>query len=99
MANTLQKAEFRFVIFRDGDKWYGSALEVNITESGNSPEEVLFLLNEAMTGYFLTARDIGDASVLNQTPDPEYEQKWNEGNTVPIPASIFEVGKRNLVAA
>ena len=99
MQNTLEKATFRFVIFKEDDKWYGAALEINVVESGSNPEEVLFLLHEAMTGYFLTARDIKDPSVLNQEPDPEYIAKWQEGDRIPVPASIFEIGKRNLTAA
>ncbi|MEK7576550.1 MAG: hypothetical protein AAB482_02535 [Patescibacteria group bacterium] len=99
MKNTLENAQVRYVIFKENDKWYGAALEVNIVESGNSPEEVLFLLNEAMTGYFLTARDIADVGVLNQDIDPEYEAMWNEASKVPLTPNIFDVGKRNFASA
>jgi predicted RNase H-like HicB family nuclease len=97
--NTLKNASFRFVIFKENDQWHGAALEANIVKTGSTPEEVLLLLNEAMTGYFLTAQDIKDESILNQEPDPEYIERWEEGNATPAPANIFEAGRRNLIPA
>ena len=76
--NTTQKGSIRCIIFREGDTWYGVALEFNIVESGNDPREVMLLLDEAMRGYI---KGVSKAklsySVLNQKTDPEYEQLWS----------------------
>ena len=101
MQNTLGGGTVRYVIFKEDDTWYGAALEFNIVESGNNPEEVIFLLNEAIAGYVETAQKIGKKaeSTLNQEPDPEYEHMWQQGQHMPLPPAIFEVGTRNLVVA
>lgn len=77
-ANTLQKGSVRYIIFREENTWYGVALEFNIVEQGNNPQEVLFLLFEAMAGYVESAKKAkGRPHILNQKPDPEYERLWN----------------------
>jgi len=97
--NTLQKGSARFIIFREGDVWYGSCLEFNIVESGDTPQEAMLLLVEAIEGYLESARKIkARPQILNQKADPEYEQMWTAAQEQrKIPArEIFSFGKLNL---
>lgn len=76
--NTLQRGSVRCLIFREGDTWYGAALEFNIVEDASNPREAFLFLNEAVTGYLEAAQKIkARPHILNQTPDPEYEALWN----------------------
>ena len=75
--NTLQKGSVRYLIFKDGDTFFGTALEFNIMVEGAHPAEAFLLLNEAVQGYIEAARKIKlRPQVLNQKPDPEYEKMW-----------------------
>lgn len=77
-ANTLQKGSVRVIIFRDGDTWYGVALEFNIVEEGDNPREVMILLDSAIRGYIDSAKKLkARPHILNQKPDQEYEKLWN----------------------
>lgn len=73
--NTLRRGLVRFLIFREGDTWYGVGLEFNIVESGSTPQEALFLLSEAVHGYLESARKVkARPHILNQKSDAEYEE-------------------------
>jgi len=88
--NTLQKGSVRNIIFREGKKWFGVALEFNIVETGDDAQEVMILLEEATRGYLASARKgkLGPA-VLNQEPDPEYAKLWRgKENPALIPSPI-----------
>lgn len=77
--NTLQKGSVRFIIFREGDTWYGTCLEFNIVESGDTPQEAMILLFEAAQGYLESAKKIkARPSILNQKSDTEYEDMWTD---------------------
>ena len=77
--NTLKKGSVRFLIFRDGQSYFGVALEFNVIVEASSPEEAYIFLNEATNGYLEAARKIKiRPSVLNQKTDPEYEKMWDE---------------------
>jgi hypothetical protein len=79
MRNTYHSGQIRTIIFKEGDTWYGVALEFNIVESGNDPREVMLLLDEAMRGYIKGASKAKlSATVLNQETDPEYEKLWSQ---------------------
>ncbi len=96
MKNTYQKGKVRSLIFRDGDTWYGVALEFNIVESGNDPREVMLLLDEAMRGYIKSAgkAKLGD-TILNQKTDPEYEMIWKNielKNPIKSPFKVYSSG-------
>lgn len=72
----------RNVIFREGNSFYGVALEFNIVEQGDSPQEVMLLLDEAVRGYLESAqKNKLSTSVLNQDIAPEYELLWNAGQS------------------
>ncbi len=75
--NTLRKGSVRFLIFRDGESFFGVALEFNVIVEGANPQEVFLFLSEAVSGYLEAARKTKlRPSVLNQKPDPEYERMW-----------------------
>ena len=76
--NTLKKGSVRFIIFKEDDTWYGVALELNIVEEGDNPVEVMASLFQAVQGYVETARKLKMRPIpLNQKPDKEYEELWN----------------------
>lgn len=107
--NTLQKGGIRYIVFKDADSWYAVGLEFNIVESGDTPQEALILLFEAVQGYVESARKIkARPSILNQKIDAEYSQMWNNlerGTGEPAKLPIFTFGtlslrkKQSLVAA
>ncbi len=75
--NTHRSGSVRSIIFREKDEWFGVALEFNIVETGDSPEEVMVLLDEAIKGYVESAQKAKlSIRVLNQKTDPEYEKLW-----------------------
>lgn len=76
--NTSYQGNVRTLIYEEGGVWYGVALEFNIVESGDSPQEVMVLLAEAINGY-VEATNIAKSSisVLNQEVDPLFEKLWD----------------------
>ena len=96
--NTLQKGSVRYIIFKEGDTWYGVALEFNIVEDGDNPVEVMASLFEAIEGYIETAQKLKMRPMpLNQTPDKEYQDLWNkleetEDEKHAIPENIYTFG-------
>lgn len=76
--NTLKKGSVRYIVFKEGNKWYAVALEFNIVEEGDDPREVLLFLFEAIQGYVKSAIKIkARPHVLNQKADKEYEDLWD----------------------
>lgn len=98
--NTLQRGSVRFIIFRDGDTWYGTCLEFNIVEEGSTPREAYILLSEAVIGYLESARKIKTRPhILNQRTDPEYEMLWNslqEKGRKKVEKKVFSFGSLNI---
>lgn len=95
--NTLEKANIRYLIFREGDTWYGAALELNIVEDATDPREAFVLLMEAVYGYIEGARRIkGGEDVLNQEPDPEYEALWQRPFSARKRIDVFATGILNI---
>jgi predicted RNase H-like HicB family nuclease len=77
--NSLKKGSVRYIIFKEDEVWYGTCLEFNIVESGDTPQEAMLLLFEAIQGYLESAKKIkARPNILNQKPDPEYEKMWDE---------------------
>lgn len=93
--NTIQHGSVRNVIFEENGEWFGAALEFNIVETGDSPQEVMVLLDEAVRGYVESAQkaNLSD-SVLNQEVDPEYEALWNKNSS-----EGYEHGEKKLYSA
>lgn len=76
--NTLKKGCVRYIVFKEKGLWHAVALEFNIVETGDDPDEVLFLLFEAIQGYVESAQKIkARPNIFNQTPDPEYQKIWD----------------------
>ena len=77
--NTPQKGHVRYIVFKENDTWYASALEFNIVESADDPKIALINLFDAIEGYVESCRKIKGVRVspLNQKTDPEYEKLWS----------------------
>ncbi len=92
--NTPSKGAVGYILFKEGDTWYGVALEFNIVESGDDQDVVMYNLQEAIRGYVEAQRKMKGARsypALNQKPDEEYERLWDVLQTSkPIP-SPYEV--------
>lgn len=105
--NTLQKGSVRFIVFREDNTWYGTCLEFNIVESGDTPREALLLLLEAVQGYLESTKKVkARPQVLNQKADAEYEEMWDklkeQKNVSPKEIYTFgnlNIGGRAMVAA
>jgi hypothetical protein len=101
MKNTLKRGVIRNIIFKEGDTWYGVAMEFNIVVEGDTPEIASFDLQEAMSGYLESLGNskvggIRTDEILNQQSDPEYETLWKklEGNEpIESPYQIYSFGK------
>lgn len=97
--NTLQKGSVRYIVFRERNCWYAAGLEFNIVESGDTPQEALFLLFEALQGYVEAARKYkARPIILNQKTDAEYETMWKgqKENKKSVLDKIFTSGIVNL---
>lgn len=95
--NTLQKGSVRYVVFREGKTWYAAGLEFNIVETGDTPQEALLLLIEAIQGYIESARKINAPSdILNQAPDLEYQKMWQGKKGGLQRQNVFAIGELNL---
>lgn len=99
--NTRHSGSVRSVIFEEGGVWFGAALEFNIVETGDSPQEVMVLLDNAIKG-FVESADKAKLSigVLNQEVDPEYETLWNQGRSALEMAGkrVYSVSSQPLAA-
>jgi predicted RNase H-like HicB family nuclease len=99
IKNTLQKGSVRYIIFRESGKWYAVGLEFNIVEIGDSPQEAMLLLFEALAGYVESARKIkARPIILNQKSDSEYEEMWDglQGQRAKKSENIFSFGRLNI---
>jgi len=95
--NTAKKGKVRYIVFKEGDTWFGVALEFNIVVDGDSADVVNFNLQEAIRGYVESMRKIkGPRSApLNQKPDVEYLNLWNKlaaDKPVPSPIQVQNYG-------
>ena len=94
--NTLKKGSVRCIIFKEAGIWYGVALEFNMVEQGQDPLAVMASLNQAIAGYIETARKYKmRLFALNQKPDKEYEDLWNnltEHKKIPIEKQVYQFG-------
>lgn len=91
--NTPQKGHVRCIVFKDGDSWYGVALEFNIVESSDDADVVRSNLDEAIQGYVESQSKIKGSKVapLNQKTNSEYEKLWNHLTTGKPVLSPYEV--------
>jgi predicted RNase H-like HicB family nuclease len=92
--NTLKKGSVRYIVFKEDNVWYAVGLEFNIVESGDTPQEALLLLFEALTGYIEAARKIKDKNVLNQKTNSEYERIFvNSKNKKPFLIGSLDINQ------
>lgn len=110
--NTPKEGQFRWMIFKDGKDWIGTALEFNITVTGNDPRVVEAELHEAASGYIEAAKGLKNirpqkiSPILNQTAEDEYEERWSaaqksvqQGVPSPLSSDMYKFGVANLAAA
>lgn len=91
--NTLKKGSVRYIIFKEDNVWYGVALEFNIVEEGDNPEEVMASLFRAIKGYVETARKLKMRPMpLNQKPDKEYQDLWDDLEDGKSKEEVFTFG-------
>ena len=99
--NNLPQGSVRYIVFKEDSAWFAVALEFNIVESGDDPQEALILLFEAIKGYIASAVKNNIASeVLYQVPAEEYENLWTKlaaHKPIPSPFSVFTHGETSLV--
>lgn len=97
----MQKGNVRYIVFREEDTWYAAALEFNIVESGDTPQEAMLLMFEGMTGYIESARKMKMRdSILNQKADKEYELMWSQLQQKKQPSHpVFTSGSLNIPQA
>ena len=94
--NTLQKGSVRYIVFKEADTWYAVGLEFNIVETGDTPDEALFLLFGAIRGYVNSAKKIkARPGILNQKIDPEYEALWGKRESTSKPV-IYTFGEQSI---
>ncbi|OGF63158.1 hypothetical protein A2662_00725 [Candidatus Giovannonibacteria bacterium RIFCSPHIGHO2_01_FULL_45_33] len=90
--NTLKKGSVRFLIFRDGESWFGVALEFNVVVEAANPQEAYIFLNEATSGYLESARKAKlRPIVLNQKPEAEYEKMWQANQDAKLKAKYEKI--------
>lgn len=96
--NTLQKGSIRYVVFKENDTWYAVGLDFNIVESGDTPQEAILLLFEALSGYIESAKKIKSRpGILNQITDREYEEMWqNSQKDKKQRKNVFSSGVLNM---
>lgn len=75
--NTSEKGRVRFIIFKEGNDWYGVALEFNLVVEGEDAPTAFFNLNSAIQGYVEATKAAHlRNTVLNQDIDHEYAKLW-----------------------
>ena len=95
--NTTQKGAVRCIVFKDGNTWYGVALEFNIVESADDADVVRFNLDEAIQGYVESQKKLKGTRVspLNQKPAKEYADLWAKlvaRKPIPSPYKVRSFG-------
>ncbi len=97
--NTLQKGSVKILVFSEKSAWYAAALEFNIVEAGETPQEAMLLMFEATQGYLESAKKIkARPQILNQVPDAEYALMWRENVEAKKQSpSVFFAGTMNVL--
>lgn len=97
--NTLKSGRVRTIVFKEGDTWYGVALEFNIVVEANDKEVAHFNLQEAIRGYVDSLKKVKgfragtETQTLNQLADEEYEKMWDSlQSNQSVPSPIEQVG-------
>ena len=84
--------QIRVLVYKEGGVYYASALELNITSSGDDKFLALYNLDEAVRGYIeIIQKENLSENLLNQEVDPDLENLWNnfvQNKPVPSPYTI-----------
>lgn len=84
--NTTEKGQVRCIIFREGDTWYGVALEFNLVIDADSKLEAFSRLDEGIKNYVDTVRTHHlRNNLLNQNTSSEYSKMWKDLNAGKAP--------------
>ena len=93
----------RYIVFREKDTWYGVALELNIVVDGDTADQVVASLFDAITGYHDVQDDPQFEGKTFHEPavDPEYEALWKQSQqakgSIKSPLQVYTSGTRQLV--
>lgn len=95
------------MVFKDGERWFGVALEFNIVVEGEDPRVVEIELQEAVLGHLESAKKLQQGfraqqvnALLNQDTEQAYEEMWTKahdtkGIVSPL-SNIYKLGIANL---
>ena len=76
-AQKIANFIIRYLIFREGDTWFGVALELNLVIEAKSQSKAFEELHEAIFGYIEAIKKAKfSVSLLGQRPSKIYERKW-----------------------
>jgi hypothetical protein len=79
--NTTERGRVRCIIFREGDTWFGTALEFNLVVDAETKVDAFQKLDQAMKDYVDTVRIHHlRNNVLNQNTSSEYSKMWKDLN-------------------
>lgn len=99
--NTSYSGNVRTLIYEENGTWYAVALEFNIVETGDSPQEVMLLLNEALSGYVEAAHKAKSSiGVLNQAVNPLFDKLWSidHETTGKRKQRVYNAGTQSIAA-
>jgi hypothetical protein len=93
--NTVERGRVRWIVFREGDTWFGVALEFNLVVEADDPQTALFELHTAIGGYVESVKSSKMRPfVLNQTPLFEYALLWKLLNNGKV--RLQDTAQRNV---
>ena len=80
MKNTFTQREVKILTYKEkkSDAWYATALEFNLTVDGDNSNDVIAQLYDQIEEYIISARELDDMSLLNQEPDPNLLEMWQQ---------------------
>lgn len=102
MTNTPAQTAIRYLVFKEDNAWYAVALELGIVVDGETPEETLLSLFEAINGVIAVQVDPKYTGKTFYQPeiDPEYEALWEQAQAgkrpIKSPYQIYTTGLRQV---
>lgn len=99
--NTIQKGNFRSIVFKEGGVWYAVALEFNLIIDANDPETAFFSLLQLAKDYIDVVKENNlRPFALNQVPQKEYLDLWyklNKNEKIPSPyQEVYQYGVNSI---
>ena len=97
--NTKDDGKIRILTYKEGNLYYSSAFELNITSSGEDKYLAMYNLDEAIKGYIDFAKiENMNNEVLNQNTDPDLEKMWADFQNNSIVKSPIHVVSTGIMA-